>query len=107
MTAFYKKLLKGNKEKSEQIQPNQAAPDVSTQLKKIQDQLVYLERKVDQLLAGSQGGRNHSRSRFSHRGNNHFNNREGRPRRFDNTRGGENREDRQDFMNKGNRNFPA
>lgn len=45
MTGFYKRIFQGAGNKDEA-----AKEDVSKQLKKISEQLVYLERKVDTLL---------------------------------------------------------
>lgn len=117
MTSFYKKLIKG-KSGDEEKKDAPASISVSDQLKKIQDQLSYLERKVDQLLAQSfrrggggggrphyQGGGGHNRgdmrnNRDAHSGGNHRRWGNPQPQREDR------KEDRENFVNKQNRNFP-
>lgn len=65
MTGLYKRIFQGGK-KEESLNQD----EVSKQLKKISEQLVYLERKVDTLL-GKRGSRRDSNHRFDRDRNDH------------------------------------
>lgn len=106
MTPF-KNLLRGKDKKEEEGKKETPSTDILSQLRKIQEQLSYLERKVDQLLARSHGGRRHFRDRFRGRDTRSQEGRSGGEGAGKEILPGEDRkEERSYFMNKSNRNLP-
>jgi len=110
MTAFYKKLIGGGDKKQENKAPvdnPEGGNEVLIQIKKIREHLVFLERKVDQLLNNSGSGpRRFDRNSRNNRPHAPGSGPSTGPRRWDSHQNLENKEDRRYMVNKGNRNFP-